>query len=664
MTGQTIGGKYQLIEKIREQRFYDAYAARLVNTETRSLVKVFNPGPAAEQAFERLKANLAVVSSLRHPGLAHLRDCGEHEGVIWAAEEYYEGAPLAQVLKSRSPLNTLQALELGIKISEALAHAHGKGVAHGLLTTESVAVLGSLAVKVADFQILHAMAPAGTRDARYCAPEILSGSAPSPQSDIFSLGVILYELMTGRRPFTAEQAMDIALDRNYEAPAAPADLNAHVPPLLNSVILKALKPRPASRYETASDLLSELLLCRSSIVRSLNRERFQEQSMAIKPSIPPPARAADPPPPPPRDRDLSLDDLGKSLDLDGDMDTGQYRKRQIFAIAAVAILIATFAGIGGFLFRSCGGIRDNLGTGESGVVQVPNVVNLDETEAKFKLGHADLKTEIEKVYSADVPEGLVIRQDPPAGKKVKVGRTVKLIVSLGDQDLVVRDLRKMPLREAEQLAKDMGFRVEIEREYSESVALDHVVDQVPKPGEKSSTGKLIKLFVSNGPEPREIDMPDLIGKNINDVHRILAENGIPYGDIKSVPTNAYEVGVVVSQSILPGTRVNTKSMGDVQIFVAEPSDGGADNGGVSPDDDPFYDGDNAADNKLKKKNVNVTVTQDGSEVVVEVVDRNGRSEAYRGNHNGGETVPLSLEGRGDVFVKVFINGRLEQQVKF
>jgi serine/threonine-protein kinase len=677
MTGQTIGGKYQLIEMIREQMYYDAYAARLVNTETRNLVKLFKTNPADNsQPFEKLKANLAVVSSLRHPGIAYLRDFGQDENTVWLAEEYYEGAPLTQVLKSGASLNTLQALELGIKISEALAHAHGKGVVHGLLSPESIVVLGSLAVKISDFQALHSLAPAAGstqgmpgRDPRYCAPEVLSGMQPKSQSDIFSFGVILYELLAGRRPFTSEQAMDIALDRNYHAPAAPAELNPHVPPLLNSVILKALKPRASSRYETASEMLSELLLCRSSIVRTMNREKFQAQSMSLKPTVPPAAQtpARDPGAPTPHasrePEPLGLDDLEKSLNLDDTMEKSHYRTKQILAVATVAIFIAVIAFIVGYgmkFFQS----RDNLiGGEESQVVQVPNVVHLDETEAKFKLGHADLKTEIEKIFSADVPKGLVIRQDPPAGKKVKQGRTVKLIVSLGDKEIVVRDLRKLPLREAEQLATDMGFRVEVVREYSDEIAVDHIVDQLPKPGDASSAGNLLKLFVSKGPEPHEIAMPNLIGKNINDVYRILAEYDIPYGDIKSVPTNTFESGYVVSQSVLPGTNVDTKTMGEVMIYIAEPADAANSNpnsGGLFPEDDPFYENKKPA----KQKAVTITVTQDASEVVVEVVDREGRTEAYRGKHNSGETVNLTVEGVGDVFVKVFINGHLEQQVRF
>ena len=264
-----------------------------------------------------------------------------------------------------------------------------------------------------------------------------------------------------------------------------------------------------------------------------------------------------------------------------------------------------------------------------------------------------------------MPQGLVISQDPPAGKKVKQGRVVKLLVSLGHVDLEVRDLRKLPLREAQRLAEDMGFRVEVEREYSDDAPVDTVVDQLPKPGEKSSAGKIIKLFVSKGPEPHEIEMPNLIGKNINDVYRILAENDIPYGDIKSIRTNALEPGYVVSQSILPGAMVDSSTMDEVLVYIAEASDGTGqdpDNGGLFPDDDPFSEG--GAQDKLKKKALTVTVSQDASEVVVVVIDRDTRTETYRGVHNSGDTVNLTVEGRGEVVVKVFINGQQEQQTQF
>ena len=226
------------------------------------------------------------------------------------------------------------------------------------------------------------------------------------------------------------------------------------------------------------------------------------------------------------------------------------------------------------------------------------------------------------------------------------------------KDLVVRDFRKLPLREARQLAEDMGFRVEIEREYNDDVAVDHVVDQMPKAGEKSSAGKLIKLFVSKGPEPNEISMPNLIGKNINDVYGILAEYDIPYGDIKSLQTNTFEPGFVVSQSVLPGSSIDTKKMDDLLIYIAETP------GGSNPDDGaPFPDDSETPDN-VKQKALNITVAQDNSEVVVEVIDKDSRTEAYRQAHNSGDTVSLTVEGKGDVYVKVFINGLLEQQTRF
>ncbi len=194
-------------------------------------------------------------------------------------EDFFEGALLREVVErtadSVKGVNALKALNLGIKITDALHAAHSRGIIHGQITPESIVVSGDLNPKIADFYLLYfltaelkTMAEFQGRDIRYCAPEIIAGSRPTFESDIYSIGIILYELLTGKPPFERDNSLSIALDKVQVEVKSPREVNPDVPRLLESVILKCIKRSPESRYKNAGELLSELHLCRSSLLRA------------------------------------------------------------------------------------------------------------------------------------------------------------------------------------------------------------------------------------------------------------------------------------------------------------------------------------------------------------------------------------------------------------
>ena len=501
------------------------------------------------------------------------------------------------------------------------------------------------------------------RDVRFCAPEVVMGMPATFQSDIYSAGVIIYKLMTGRLPFSAEQTVEMGLEKNIYEPVPPQDLNPRIPPMLNAGMLKALKPKAAQRYASASEFLSDLLACRAIMMRSLATSAPQPIPMANPEPPPPPFRpqqysahislnatpagGGDPPPP------LKLDD---NID-----DTRQFKVRQVLTITAIMLFAAIFIGLIGFGWSM---IRGHFGWAgqERAEIQVPDVIGRQETEAKFMLGQKQLRAEIEYVFNNRVAKGLVIKQDPMAGTRVKEGRIVRLTVSRGEEELTVPDFHKMLLSDAEKLAEEMGLRIRVTSEYSDDVAKDQIIDQEPPAGAKVSTGNLIKLFVSKGPEPHVIAMPDLVGKSINDAYQMLEAQNIPYGDVKTIPTNEAEAGAVVSQSVLPGTEIDVKKMENVIVYVAEAPAGPDDDGGIDGLPDPDGGG---SFGEVKKQHLSLKVTETGtSEVVVVLIDMNSRREVYRQNHAKDDTIDLDLEGEGDVYVKVYINGILKKESHF
>lgn len=686
MIGQVIDGRYQLLEKLREQRFYVVYGARLVNTDTRALVKLIRPEYVVPgETFERLRPNLAVVASLRHGGIAHLREYGEDQ-TVYLAEEYYEGTLLNTILESGSSLNTLQTLELCIRMLEALAHAHAKGIVHGLLSPESMVVLGNLSVKISDFYTLAALtAPLGLssdrpgRDARYASPESLSGLAVTFQSDIYSAGVLIYQLMTAKLPFTGKQALENALDRSYTAPALPQELNPAVSPLLSSVILKAIKPQPSARYATASEFLSELHLCRSSLMRSMSEQQFgagdampaqvvpppmaaapaapqQPEPSFIRPRPAEPAHVSDPRPEPPRMRS-SVDARGISASLEFEEDLVEKRAmrlKQVLFIGGSILLLSIFVGIIGFgyrAFRGGGGVK----VSDRQEITVPDVVGKPETEARSLLGRSKLEVTVEREASAEVAKDIVIRQTPESGKSVKAGRAVTIFVSLGEEDIEVPDLRKMTRMDAEKILRQGGFRIKIREEFDDKIQKNYVIDQLPLSGKKLPPDSSVTLIVSKGAEP--VAMPDLVGKKIDDAKAALEKLKIPVGDVKYVESSDQDPDRVVKQSVPPKTKLDIGSMTPVILSVAKstdetsPPDETIGNEVQEPVEEPQPRG------AANTKTISFTVPEDGR-VTVYVADSASRTRVYDQAHSAGDSVVINdVEVTGSANYTVFINNR-------
>ncbi|HOX27746.1 MAG TPA: protein kinase, partial [bacterium] len=511
IVGKTVAGKYIIEELIRSLSFYDTYVARVLNTDRRVIFKwvkreLVEPG----HTIKKIKPNLAVIASIRNPGLSSLRDFGEDESV-YVVEDFNDGALLSDIIAKAGGINSLQALNLGIKIVDALSAAHSKGVIHGQLTPESVVVSGDLTPKISDFYLLTSLsselkttAEFQGRDIRYCSPEIIAGGKSTPESDVYSVGVILYELLTGVLPFEKENSLALALEKIQVDVKSPRELNPDVPKLLESVILKCIKRNPDSRYKNAMELLSELYLCRSSLMRSSVAETFnpavvekkeepvreETQTKESEVNIPVKKEVLE--------KDATLNDIVSKRTIirtsAGDVEESNYTKEKdtiekgAEKIAAPADhsregeniretkeekksskkmpkgLVPFIAAFGSFLVIVLIlwiVIMKIVGGGPAlGTVVVPSLLGKSVVEAKSTLGNANLVAVIrEKMPSDEIPQGYIMAQQPEAGIKVKAGREVALIVSSGPEKLRVPRLIGLKVEDAEQQIKNQQFRV-------------------------------------------------------------------------------------------------------------------------------------------------------------------------------------------------------------
>jgi serine/threonine-protein kinase len=681
--GRTIAGKYQIIELLRRETYYDVYIARVAGSETRVILKWYRDELIERgKTFEKIKSWMDDIAKLNHPRVAPLRDFGEDES-IYVTEDFYDGAPLADILvKTKgNGINALRALNLGIKIVEGMSAAHLKGIVHGQFSPRSVIIAGDLNPKVVDFFILHRLsselktsAEFQGRDIRYCAPEVISGGKPDFRSDVYSIGATLYELLTGKQPFDTENALSIALDKVSCELKSPRACNPEVPKLLEAVVMKCIKREPDARYKNATDLLNELYLCRTAIAREANAEknaapesdgastdststggdatlgRVAQNNMAKSggsapvQGLGPQAQGAG------QGSDVSSSpysslknaDSGESETAEGGQ--GMAMKRQLpKGFTAFAVSLGVLLAIVIILAK----VASNFfgGNPAASSVIVPNVIGKSVLETKSILGAKGLVAVIAgKQNSEEIPRGYIMKQTPDSGARVRKDREIELIVSSGQHRAVVPKLEGLTIEDARLILEKAQLTVgDIISEYSEQYGEGFVTGQTPEAGEERYAGSAVNIKLSSGRMGKLFSMPPVTNMAIEDARSLLEMNDIRNIETKHIDTSYAGDGRVAAQSVLEGTKIPANQK--VTLFYARQPDRSSMNSVL---DDPTKG----------VVNIKISSENESQEVVVMVYDRSNAREAYRAFHGPGDVAQVPVSGYGKLHVLVYINGIL------
>jgi eukaryotic-like serine/threonine-protein kinase len=489
--GAVVDNRYLVISRIGSGGMADVYCAEDQQLGRRVALKVLYRRFAEDQEFvERFRREASSAAGLQHQHVVSVYDRGEWDGTYWIAMEYLEGRSLKRLIQDEGPLAPERAVELAIQILRAARFAHRRGIIHRDLKPHNVIVDDEDRVKVTDFGIARAGASDMTQTgsimgtAQYLSPEQAQGHAVSAQSDIYSIGIILYEMLTGRVPFEGESAVTIALKQVSEQPVPPSQLNPAVSPALEAVIMRALAKDPAQRFPDADAFIAALQ----------GEEVPPTELTAIAAAPPPPPRVlepypATPPPLPPPDEE-----------------EGSRWWWWLLALLAVAALI-----VGGIL------LLDN-----SKKVQVPDVVGASQAAAEKALRDKGFDTD-STFETSSRPQGQVIGQDPSGGTEAKKGSTVHLTVSGGPGQAAVPSVAGLGRNAAAKKLTKAGFKVSEEEQFDDNVAKDHVIETRPSEGTPLDRGTQVTLVVSKGPE--QVAVPNEVGKNLDDARNDLENAG-------------------------------------------------------------------------------------------------------------------------------------------
>jgi eukaryotic-like serine/threonine-protein kinase len=551
VAGNTVvDGRYRVLRRIGSGGMADVYCAEDTHLGRQVAIKVLHRRFAQDQEFvERFRREAKSAAGLNHPSVVGVFDRGEHEGTYYIVMEFLEGRTLKDIVAAEAPLPMYRVIDLGLQILQAAGFAHSHGVIHRDFKPHNVIVDDAGHAKVTDFGIARAGASEMTETgsimgtAQYLSPEQAQGHAVTATSDVYSIGVMLYEMLAGRLPFEGDSAVAVALKHLSEPPAPISHWRPDVHPALEAVVMAALAKDPSQRWQSAQDLAAGLEAARSQIEAGSNG-----QDTADFAAIPLPVADETAP-------TQLVDATAPVMAPVAEPAEERERRWPWYAIGLLALAL-----VGVLLYLILSGV---LAADQK---QVPRVTGKQLVEARAIMERAGFDVATERVQS-EQPFDQVVDQDPNGGEEADEGSTVTLEVSGGPGDVLVPPVERLSEVQAVREIHRAGLEVTTDPEFSDRVKKGFAIRTVPAEGTTVTKGTRVRLLVSQGPE--QVTVPDVTGLSresaearLRDAH---LETAVNEDSSDTVPK-----GDVISQSPGAGAEVARDSTVTIVVSTGKP----------------------------------------------------------------------------------------------
>ncbi len=613
--GKVLGNRYHIVELLGEGGMALVYKAECSLLRRPVAVKILRSQYANDSEFvERFRREAQAAASLSHPNVVNIYDVGNEDGIDYIVMEYVAGENLKELIRREAPFSVRRALTIAAQICEALQHAHQHNIIHRDIKPHNILITPEGRVKVTDFGIARAVSASGMTQTgmvfgsvQYFSPEQAEGGIVGTQSDLYSLGCVLYEMLTGKVPFTGESPIAIALKHIQEEPVPVERLRLGIPPAVSRIVEKALAKPLSERYSTAYAMLREIHAALGSEMLIMEGETEDLPTQAI---------AAVTPEKPSRKQ--------------------PWFKWLAYALSVIAIMALTGFGL-------------KLAIKPRAAVEVPDLRGMTLDEATRVAGEHQLKVEVaRRVFHSEIAEGRVVAQEPEANRKIRIGREIKLTLSRGYEMVIVPDLIGKSQLEAELALESSRLRLgDIYMEPNNEIPKNYVARQKPEAGTSIQKDARIDLYLSLGPNVDTVKVPNFIGRQLAEVQAELAGLGLVFN--KATPeVSAFPEGQILDQQPAPGTDV---PLGTAMSFVVSAGQfGGASPGSPS-----------AASAEMRQGRIHVRIDSGPAlqHVKIVVADSQGHRTVYRGKHQPGERVDVPVQVTGPAKAYVYLDNVLK-----
>lgn len=569
MTGTILGNRYELLQKIGEGGMAEVYKAKCHLLNRFVAVKILKSQYSDDIEFvNKFKQEASSAASLSHNNIVGIYDIGSENNINYIVMEYIDGKTLKQIINENGSLGYNTSINIAIQIAKALECAHNNNIIHRDVKPHNILVTRDGNIKVTDFGIAKATSSVTITNsdkiigsAHYISPEQAKGKFVDCKTDIYSLGIILYEMVTGKVPYDGESPVSVALKHVQEDLKPPIKVNPNIPESLNKLILKAVEKEPYKRYQSAHDMIIDL----NKINKNPNVNIAANVDENEYTKIMNPITDFD-------EKDLNLyDDIenedNKELqdreikDKKNKKPTGfnKNKKKILGGIIGIALLIICVAGL--YMVAS--------GSKKSGKVNVPNIIGLTSDKAQKLVEDAGLKF-VAKEEPSDKPKGVVIKCYPSPGTilDLKENDEVRVIISSGNENSGVPNLIDIDYATAKEYLNMYNLKLgEVTYEYSNSVEKGKVCDQSPKAGSEIKPDTIVDLVISKGSQIKMTMVPNLVNKKLNEAEGLVLSAGLKLGTVNKIPTTDKEKdGLVTVQSIESGTRVKQETVINISCY--------------------------------------------------------------------------------------------------
>lgn len=632
LQGLILDNRYKIISKIGVGGMADVFKGEDTLLGRPVAVKILHSNFAGDDDFvARFKREAQAAGKLSHPNIVSMYDVGFDQGYHYIVMEYIEGETLKESITRHERISIDNAVKFTIAIAEGLEHAHAMGIVHCDIKPHNVLITKQGRIKVTDFGIARAM-NAGTTmmytnsimgSAHYLSPEQASGKPVNGSTDIYSLGAVLYEMLTGRVPYEGETPISVALKHVRERLIPPTRYNPSIPTLLEAAVIKALAKRPEDRFSNITEMIAALRMSQGFVNSNSGRRAPHDFGTQVLTPVPETSYG-----------ETDDDDevyYGGEPTQEGWMAKLSRLPQKYILLGAFIVFLLAFV----WAFLSFGNFWSNA------TVDVPNVVGKQVTVAKHILEDNHLRVSVSEVSNPDVPAGQVISQSPEANEQVKEQRTVHLVVSKGVGDITMPDITGMTIDQARSRLKNLGLVIGKISAGTDDSKEDGVILMQSPPGDSKVTkGATVDVTV-NRVKSKKVELPNLVGMTVKDAKDALASLGLN----ATISGAGDDTAVITQQSPEAGSSLdaNTSVALTAEAKKAAPAA-------------------NTSNSNVTKGTVDITVPSGKANQAVRIVvsDDSGSRTVFDGNAQPGERIVKDVSGTGRVQIQVYLNGALVQ----